>query len=61
MKPGAVFIGWQDMIDEPPMALYNITGNHRLVGSTVCAQTLEKEGIEIPLTPPTPAWGGAEC
>lgn len=55
-QPGAEFIGWQDMLDEPPQALYNITGKHYLSGSTVGTDTLKKEGIEIPKTPPAPAW-----
>lgn len=52
-KAAAQFIGYQDMGDPaiPPVPIYNITGEHPANGSTVSAETLQKEGIPVPVTP----------
>jgi len=52
IEPFATFRGWQENVPgKDPIALYNIEGG-RLNKSTVTRNTLEKEGIKIPETPP---------
>jgi hypothetical protein len=49
----AVFIGWQQTPWGESFPLYNITAkNHPLYCSTVSDQTLRKQSIKIPPTPP---------
>jgi hypothetical protein len=51
------FLGYQTFgSDYPPVALYNVHGDHRLDGSTVSAQTLEVEGLTVPETPGFEEW-----
>jgi len=47
MRPKAVFLGWQEVWDGEPIALYNVEGG-RLNHSTVTQATLKREGIVIP-------------
>ena len=48
-RPGAVFIGFQST-ETPSLRfrLYNITGDHRLRGSTVTVATLVANHIPVP-------------
>lgn len=55
MKPGAVFIGWQEYTGGA-FPLFNITGEHERTGSTVGTKTLESLGIEVPEFPTLKVW-----
>jgi hypothetical protein len=49
----AVFIGWQKIPSGDVFPLYNVTAkNHPLYHSTVSDQTLRKQNLKIPQTPP---------
>ncbi|MGD1046384.1 MAG: hypothetical protein ABR936_13825 [Bacteroidota bacterium] len=49
----AVFIGWQNTPSGEIFPLYNVTAeNHPLYRSTVSDQTLRKQNLKIPQTPP---------
>ncbi|MGD0036700.1 MAG: hypothetical protein ABSC53_05355 [Bacteroidota bacterium] len=49
----AVFIGWQKTPSGEVFPLYNVTAkNHPLYHSTVSDQTLYKQNLKIPQTPP---------
>lgn len=45
--PYAVFIGYQEGLNEQSFPLFNIEGPHRLSGSTVSKYTLDVEGIKV--------------
>ena len=48
----AVFVGWQDTPSGSVLALYNVTvKNHPLYLSTVSANTLREQNLQIPPTP----------
>jgi hypothetical protein len=50
----AVFLGWQKTPSGKEFALYNVTAkNHPLYHSTVSDQTLRKQNLKIPQTPPS--------
>jgi len=49
----AVFIGWQELRSGELVPLYTVTAKqHPLYHSTVSEQTLRKQHLEIPRTPP---------
>jgi len=49
----AVFLGWQEVPNKEPMALYNVVEGPSL-NSTVSARKLGELGIPVPETPPAP-------
>jgi hypothetical protein len=52
-NPDVVFLGWQEYLSGPPLALYNIIAiGHPLYGSTVSEETLNKFNLQIPKTQP---------
>jgi hypothetical protein len=56
-KPRARFIGYQEWGEgTPPMALYNITGEHPNSGSTVGLEDLDAQNIPAPSIPTFEDW-----
>lgn len=57
MTVTAEFIGYQVFgEDYAPVALYNVRGEHTLAGSTVSADTLRANAIDVPETPGFEEW-----
>jgi len=51
----AVFLGWQDILEKKPIALYIITAaDHPSYGSSVSEDTLRKFNLQVPPIPPSP-------
>ena len=53
----AIFVHYQEQEEGyPPIAMYDIHGDHPRKNSTVTADTLKEDGISVPPTPTFKEW-----